>query len=73
METFQALVDRYEASGWVVRTLNQKTLRAFVRSTPDHPAAASGSVAVAAPAVAQVCRKLWVDSTGQPQETDVPC
>lgn len=69
----EAMIDRYVTGGWEVRTVNDVQLRAIVRSgispSGDHAVGSSDQIA----ASRSGCRKLWVDSKGQVQETDVPC
>jgi hypothetical protein len=71
--TFRSLVEQYEKSGWVIRSMNQKALRATAQARTSLPAMHPGGVAVVASTAAPVCRKLWIDSQGEPQETNVPC
>jgi hypothetical protein len=73
MRAFHAMVKQYEDSGWDIRLIDRTTMRAMVRariiSPGDDPVAPTAS-GIAGPFR---CRKLWVDSHGQVQETGVPC
>jgi hypothetical protein len=70
---FQAMVEQYESRGWEVRTIDHTTLRATVRArvAPLDGNGAGPTVQVAT--TASGCRRLWVDSKGEVQETTVPC
>jgi hypothetical protein len=70
---FQTMVARYERCGWVVRTVDYTTLRATVRTNGDAPSSTLDDPPVRIPGRVPACRKLWVDSRGDVQETDVPC
>ena len=69
---FQAMVKKYESTGWEVRTIDHVGLRATVRvrTTPTGGDTHEQPVQVATVAG---CRRLWVDSKGEVQETTVPC
>jgi hypothetical protein len=70
---FEARIAYYDETGWEIRTINHAALRATVRFGAT--SAGNDSQGATAPAVAKtsVCRKLWVDSKGEVQETNVPC
>jgi transketolase N-terminal domain/subunit len=64
VQMFEALLERYEAEGWNVRTIDRTNHRATVRlvqpsTRPQVPIA--------------ICRRLWIDQQGVVQETNVPC
>lgn len=70
---FEALVARYQRSGWTVRTMDRATLRANVHRQGHDPTASAGAVRRDAAGQVAVCRKLWVDAQGDAQETNIPC
>ena len=70
---FQAMVRHYESRGWDVRTINHAALRATVRSTVAPEGDDTCDLTIQVVVTASDCRKLWVDSQGHVQETDVPC
>jgi hypothetical protein len=70
---FQALIAHYEASGWEVRTINHTALRATVRARHATPGDGGEDLTIQVLATNAGCRKLWVDSKGEVQETVVPC
>lgn len=70
---FQAMVKHYESSDWSVRTIDYATLRAFVRARTSSDDAEQNRRPAQDVDTTSRCRKLWVDSTGQVQETNVPC
>ena len=67
------MVKRYEANGWEVRTINHDELRATVRATAARPRDDERDLTIQVVSTASGCRKLWVDSKGEVQETVVPC
>jgi hypothetical protein len=69
---FEATIARYEAGGWNVRTIDRAGLRATVRAGTTASESAPG-VMIQVAATASGCRRVWVDSKGEVQETDVPC
>ena len=69
---FQAMVKKYESSGWEVRTIDNTGLRATVRAITRPAGGDTGGQPVQVAAVTG-CRRLWVDSKGEIQETTVPC
>jgi hypothetical protein len=68
---FRAMVEQYEASGWIVRMIDHTAQRAMVRARVAAPGDEVRDLTIQV--AASGCRKLWVDSTGQVQETNVPC
>ncbi len=70
---FRAMVAQYESRGWEVRTIDQTTLRATVRARVALAGSESRDVTVQVATDASGCRRLWVDSKGEVQETVVPC
>jgi hypothetical protein len=70
---FHALVEQYERCGWDVRTIDHIELRALVREGSAGDADTQRGAALKGLAKSAICRKLWVDSEGQVQETNVPC
>jgi hypothetical protein len=70
---FQAMIAHYEASGWEVRMINHTDPRAFVRAGASIVGDGSREVPARTVATPSACRKLWVDSKGEVQETVVPC
>lgn len=70
---FQAMVARYEARGWEVRTIDRTGLRATLRARVAPFDVDGHDLAVQAATTASGCRRLWVDSQGEVQETVVPC
>jgi hypothetical protein len=66
---FEAMIAHYKETGWEVRTIDHAALRATVWARAGHVGHSSQN----ASATASVCRKLWVDSTGEVLETNVPC
>jgi hypothetical protein len=70
---FQAMVEQYESRGWEVRTIDQTALRATVRARVALPGTESRDLTVTFATDGSGCRRLWVDSKGEVQETVVPC
>ncbi len=70
---FRAMVEQYESRGWEVRTIDQTGLRATVRARVALPGSESQELAVQVATTESGCRRLWVDSKGEIQETVVPC
>ncbi len=67
------MVEQYESRGWEVRTIDQTGLRATVRARVALPGSESQELAVQVATTESGCRRLWVDSKGEVQETVVPC
>ena len=70
---FEATIARYEAGGWDVRTIDHTERRATVRAGTTVVRGNAPGVMFQVDATASGCRKVWVDSKGEVQETDVPC
>ncbi|HEX5165839.1 MAG TPA: hypothetical protein VFV93_10625 [Thermomicrobiales bacterium] len=70
---FEAAIARYEAGGWKVRTIDRTGLRATVRAGTTAASKHAPGVMIQVAATASGCRRIWVDSKGEVQETDVPC
>ena len=70
---FQAMVAHYESRGWEVRTIDQAGLRATVRARVAVPGSESRDLTLQVATTESGCRRLWVDSKGEVQETVVPC
>ena len=70
---FRAMVAQYESRGWEVRTIDQTGLRATVRARVVLPGSESRDLTVQVATTESGCRRLWVDSKGEVQETVVPC
>lgn len=70
---FQAMVEQYESRGWEVRTIDQTTLRATLRARVALPGSESRDLTVKVATEGSGCRRIWVDSKGEVQETVVPC
>jgi hypothetical protein len=70
---FEAMVAHYEATGWEIRAIDHAALRATVSSGSRIPGNGSQHLPATTRATAPLCRKLWVDSKGEVQETKVPC
>lgn len=73
MTAFQAMVKQYEARGWEVRTIDHAAQRATVRAKVALPGDEARDPTIQVATTASGCRRLWVDSTGEVQETVVPC
>lgn len=70
---FEAMVAHYEATGWEIRTIDHAALRATVWAGAGTVGNGLENASATAGATASLCRKLWVDSKGEVQETNVPC
>ena len=70
---FQAMVKQYESRGWVVRTIDHSTLRATVRALVAPIGDESRDLTITLAATESGCKRLWVDASGEVQETVVPC
>lgn len=70
---FQAIVKQYESRGWVVRTIDHTTLRATVRALVAPIGDKNRDLTVKLAATESGCKRLWVDASGEVQETVVPC
>ncbi|HYI16035.1 MAG TPA: hypothetical protein VEX37_11630 [Thermomicrobiales bacterium] len=70
---FRAMVAQYESRGWEVRTIDQAGQRATVRARVVLPGSESRDLTVQVATTESGCRRLWVDSKGEVQETVVPC
>lgn len=70
---FLAMVAQYESGGWDVRTIDHVGLRATVRARVAPVGDEARDLTVQVIATASGCRRLWVDSKGDVQETTVPC
>ena len=71
--TFQAMIAHYEETGWEVRTIDHAARRATLRSRATPVNHVGPDVTIPVVATAHTCRRIWVDSSGAVQETNVPC